>query len=72
VWSIEKAIAGRPDAAKELDADTPDASAGSEDHERGRQRQTLASQMTIPGVFGYGLAALALDLLATLETEPRP
>ena len=30
----------------------------------GRERHTLASQMTIPGVFGYGLAAMALDILA--------
>ena len=42
------------------------------DNGRGRRRLTLASQMTIPGVFGYGMAALALDLLATLETETRP
>ena len=32
--------------------------------ERGRVRNRLASQMSLPGIFGYTLAALALDRLA--------
>ncbi|MEN8008624.1 MAG: tRNA threonylcarbamoyladenosine dehydratase [Candidatus Krumholzibacteriota bacterium] len=62
VWSIEKGAAHRPGAPKEVgvetDGDTPAAT---------RERHTLASQMTLPGVFGYGLAAMALDLLSRKE-----
>ena len=60
VWSIEPGDADRPDAVKEL-GDAPPAP-----HRRGRVRHTLASQMTIPGVFGYALAALALLALRLL------
>jgi len=58
VWSIEQAEAHRPDAPQESPAAV--ISRGG----TGRSRHTLASQMTIPGVFGYALAALALDLIA--------
>lgn len=58
VWSIESGDADRPDAVKELGGAPP------APHLRGRVRHTLASQMTVPGVFGYGLAALALDIIS--------
>lgn len=58
VWSVEKAVAHRPDAPRES-PEVITARGG-----KGRVRNTLASQMTIPGVFGYALASLALDLLA--------
>ena len=58
VWSIEPGDEVRADAAKELGDEAPAPQL------RGRVRHTLASQMTIPGVFGYGLAALALDLIS--------
>ncbi len=32
-----------------------------------RERHTLASQMTMPGVFGYGLAAMALGFISREE-----
>ena len=65
VWSVENGDAARPGAVKELDRDeAPDPAAPG-----GRPRHTLASQMTIPGVFGYGLAALALDILCE-RSEP--
>ncbi len=57
VWSIEPGDEVRHDAAKEL-GEVPAAPL------RGRTRNTLASQMTIPGVFGYGLASLALDIIS--------
>jgi tRNA A37 threonylcarbamoyladenosine dehydratase len=59
IWSIEKALAHRPGAPKEIDEKPfKSAPAGT------RARHTLASQMTLPGVFGYGLAAMALDLIS--------
>ncbi len=59
IWSIENAKAHRPDAAKEEgEPDPPEKPNGT------RERNTLASQMTLPGVFGYGLAAMALDILS--------
>jgi tRNA A37 threonylcarbamoyladenosine dehydratase len=59
IWSIEKAHAHRPGAPKETHGDdVPESRATS------RDRHTLASQMTLPGVFGYGLAALALDIIS--------
>ncbi|RKZ14882.1 tRNA threonylcarbamoyladenosine dehydratase [bacterium] len=58
IWSVERAIAHRPDAPKEA-PDAVSARGGT-----GRTRNTLASQMTLPGVFGYGLAAMALDIIA--------
>jgi tRNA A37 threonylcarbamoyladenosine dehydratase len=63
VWSVEKGDEVRRDADKEL-GDDP-----APPQERGRVRNTLASQMTIPGVFGYALAGLALDLI-TGRSEP--
>jgi tRNA A37 threonylcarbamoyladenosine dehydratase len=59
VWSIEKAAAHRPGAPKEV-GQAAGAEAGPEG---GRERHTLASQMSLPGVFGYGLASLALDII---------
>jgi len=59
IWSLEQGDADRPDAPRETDdAPVPP------DPNGGRERHTLASQMTLPGVFGYGLAALALDAIA--------
>lgn len=69
VWSIEAAVAERPGAAGELDEATDPGTPAEPD--RGRQRHTLASQMTLPGVFGYGLAAMALDLLITPQERSR-
>jgi tRNA A37 threonylcarbamoyladenosine dehydratase len=63
IWSIEKGLAHRPGAAKEVGEDAVTEPHGS------RERHTLASQMTLPGVFGYGLAAMALDLLSRGEEE---
>ena len=63
VWSVEKGDAARPEAPPE--AGTNGASETS-DH----SRPTLASQMTIPGVFGYGLAAMALDHLTAHANAP--
>ena len=43
--------------------------------DRGRVRNRLPSQMSLPGIFGYALAALALDRLAgrpTGDPEPGP
>ena len=62
VWSVEKAQAHRPGAPKELGEEPVAASATS------RERHTLASQMTLPGVFGYGLAAMALNQICKGET----
>ena len=58
IWSVEAGDEVRAGAVKEIgdDASAPQV--------RGRVRHTLASQMTIPGVFGYGLASLALDLIS--------
>ena len=61
IWSIEKGLAHRPGAPKEIGEVSSMAPDGS------RERHTLASQMTLPGVFGYGLAAMALDLLGRGE-----
>jgi tRNA A37 threonylcarbamoyladenosine dehydratase len=62
IWSIEKALAHRPGAPKEIgEEQSANASEG------GRERHTLASQMTLPGVFGYGLAAMALDFITREE-----
>ncbi|MCP4573564.1 MAG: tRNA threonylcarbamoyladenosine dehydratase [bacterium] len=58
VWSLEQAVAHRPDAPREK-PEAITARGG-----KGRARNTLASQMTIPGVFGYALASLALDFIA--------
>jgi tRNA A37 threonylcarbamoyladenosine dehydratase len=58
VWSVEPAAAHHPEAPREA-PEVFTARGGS-----GRVRNTLSSQMTLPGVFGYGLAAMALDLLA--------
>jgi len=62
IWSIEKASAHRPAAPREVReiADTETAPS----YTTTRERHTLASQMTLPGVFGYGLAAMALDHLS--------
>ena len=58
IWSIEKALAHRPGVPKEIGeeptAEPPDT----------RERHTLASQMTLPGIFGYGLAAMALEMIS--------
>lgn len=62
VWSVEPGDEVRPDAAKESDGTAPAVPL------RGRARHTLASQMTIPGVFGYALAALALDRISGRTT----
>jgi tRNA A37 threonylcarbamoyladenosine dehydratase len=59
IWSIEMAHAHRPGAPKEMGQESSTAPTGT------RERHTLASQMTLPGVFGYGLAAMALDLIST-------
>lgn len=64
VWSLERGDADRPDAPKESDGP-----AGAVAGDGGRVRHTLASQMTVPGVFGYALAALALDHFAG-RSEP--
>jgi tRNA A37 threonylcarbamoyladenosine dehydratase len=63
VWSVEPGDEVRPDAVKEIGGEAPAPQL------RGRVRHTLASQMTIPGVFGYGLASLALDIISG-RTEP--
>jgi len=62
IWSIEKAQAHRPGVAKEIGEETDPAAP-----EWGRERHTLASQMTLPGVFGYGLAAMGLDMISKGE-----
>ena len=66
IWSIENASAHRPGALREVrefaDPEEPAPSYGNT-----RERHTLASQMTLPGVFGYGLAAMALDLISREE-----
>ena len=58
IWSIEKSQAHRPGAPKEIGQEPATV------HEGARERHTLASQMTLPGVFGYGLAAMALDMIS--------
>ena len=63
IWSIEKAQAHRPGAPKEVGQEPTHALDGT------RERHTLASQMTLPGVFGYGLAAMALDKISLKEAE---
>jgi len=63
IWSIEKAAAHRPAALKET-RDVADPEAPAPSYTTTRERHTLASQMTLPGVFGYGLAAMALDLIS--------
>ena len=66
VWSVETGDATRPAAPGESGG-----AAASLTGDGGRRRPTLASQMTIPGVFGYALAAMALDLIAA-GSGPRP
>ena len=59
VWSLEEYQAGGGEQAPVQDAaDAPDAV------DSATARPVLASQMTIPGVFGYGLAGMALDQIA--------
>jgi tRNA A37 threonylcarbamoyladenosine dehydratase len=60
VWSVEKAAAHRPDAPSEAGEEGASLALGGGDS--GRNRPTLASQMSLPGVFGYGLAAMGLDM----------
>lgn len=60
IWSIEKGAAHRPGAPKET-GEVPEVNPKSPSYLTTRVRHTLASQMTLPGVFGYGLAAMALD-----------
>lgn len=60
IWSIEKRFAHRPGAPKEIE-EAPEVDPHSPEYLKTRTRHTLASQMTLPGVFGYGLAAMALD-----------
>jgi len=59
VWSIEPALAHRPGVLKEVGDESPVGPPPP-----GRERHTLASQMTLPGVFGYALAAMALDTIS--------
>ena len=68
IWSIEKASAHRPDAPKAVH-EAPESAEPAPSYTTTRQRNTLASQMTLPGVFGYGLAAMALDHLSREEEE---
>jgi tRNA A37 threonylcarbamoyladenosine dehydratase len=63
IWSIEKASAHRPAALKEV-REVADPEEPAPSYTTTRERHTLASQMTLPGVFGYGLAAIALDLIS--------
>lgn len=56
IWSLEQGDADRPDAAPESENVT-----SPHDERHSRKRNTLASQMTMPGVFGYGLASMILD-----------
>jgi len=66
IWSIEKASAHRPAALKEVrEVEDPEEPAPL--YTTTRERHTLASQMTLPGVFGYGLAAMALNLISREE-----
>jgi tRNA A37 threonylcarbamoyladenosine dehydratase len=59
VWSVEWAAAHRPGVPKEVgDPGVPEYLSAT------RERHTLASQMTLPGVFGYGLASMALDMIS--------
>ncbi len=69
VWSLEQGDEVRADAAKEIGGTVPDGAPVSGAN-AGRARNTLASQMAIPGIFGYGLAALALDLIGGRTTGP--
>jgi tRNA A37 threonylcarbamoyladenosine dehydratase len=52
VWSLEQPVAPLPPALEDRTCD------------RGRVRNRLPSQMSLPGIFGYALALLALDRLA--------
>jgi len=63
IWSIEKAYAHRPGVPKEM-VEVPEVDPNSFSYPKTRERHTLASQMTLPGVFGYGLAAIALNYLS--------
>lgn len=40
--------------------------------DRGRVRNRLPSQITVPGTFGYALAALVLERIAAAATAPSP
>lgn len=64
IWSLEQGDADRPDAIPESGDET-----SSLDDRNTRRRNTLASQMTLPGVFGYGLAAMILDHIVS-KGEP--
>jgi len=68
IWSIEKAYAHRPGVPKEM-VEAPEVDPTSASYLTTRERHTLASQMTLPGVFGYGLAAMALDHLSRGDEE---
>lgn len=63
VWSIEKSLAHRPGAPREV-APKNESEDTAPSYTTSRERHTLASQMTLPGVFGYGLAAMALDFIS--------
>ena len=66
VWSIEKTSAHRPGVPKEVAEDT-ESEKPATSYAATRKRHTLASQMTLSGVFGYGLAAMALDHISREE-----
>jgi tRNA A37 threonylcarbamoyladenosine dehydratase len=66
IWSIEKAYAHRPGVPKEM-VEAPEVDPKSASYLTSRERHTLASQMTLPGVFGYGLASMALDIISRKE-----
>ncbi len=68
IWSMEQGDADRPNASAVSDEAT-----SSLDDRNTRKRNTLASQMTMPGVFGYGLASMILDhLVKTGEINVSP
>ncbi len=64
IWSLEQGDADRPGAYPESREET-----SSLDDRNTRKRHTLASQMTMPGVFGYGLASMILDYIVA-KGEP--
>ena len=66
VWSIEKGHAHRPGAPKEVEKDAESVNPATS-YAATRKRHTLASHMTLSGVFGYGLAAMALDLISRIN-----
>ncbi len=66
IWSIESASAHRPAAPREV-REFADPEEPAPSYTTTRERHTLASQMTLPGVFGYGLAAMALELISREE-----